>query len=74
MTSRECPAIERDECLNENWFVGLVDARDTIEAWRLDYETVRPHSGLDQTKAEFWESVPASCRFRGVIVLPSLLQ
>jgi putative transposase len=44
----------RDECLNENWFVSLADARDTIEAWRIDYNTIRPHSGLaDATPAEF---------------------
>lgn len=44
----------RDECLNENWFVSLVDAQETIEAWRIDYETARPHSGLaDRTPAEF---------------------
>ena len=44
----------RDECLNENWFVSLTDAQRTIEAWRLDYETARPHSGLaDRTPAEF---------------------
>ena len=44
----------RDECLNENWFVSLADAQETIEAWRVDYETARPHSGLaDRTPAEF---------------------
>jgi putative transposase len=44
----------RDECLNENWFVSLADARATIEAWRVDYETARPHSGLaDRTPEEF---------------------
>lgn len=37
----------RDECLNENWFLNLQDARDSIEAWRLDYNHVRPHSSLD---------------------------
>jgi putative transposase len=36
----------RDECLNENWFVSLNDAQRVIEAWHLDYETVRPHSRL----------------------------
>jgi putative transposase len=36
----------RDECLNEHWFVNLVDAKATIEAWRIDYNTVRPHSAL----------------------------
>jgi putative transposase len=37
----------RDECLNEHWFVSLADAKATIEIWRLDYNTVRPHSSLD---------------------------
>ncbi len=36
----------RDECLNQNWFVSLDDARRIIEAWRVDYNTVRPHSSL----------------------------
>ena len=42
----------RDECLNENWFLSLADARERIEAWRVDYNTVRPHSALgDRTPA-----------------------
>src|SRR5713226_5682615 len=36
----------RDECLNQNWFVDLREARKVIEAWRVDYNTVRPHSSL----------------------------
>jgi putative transposase len=36
----------REECLNEHWFLTLNDARETIEAWRLDYNQVRPHSSL----------------------------
>ena len=45
---------ERGECLNENWFVSLLDARRTIEAWRIDYNVARPHSGLDdRTPEEF---------------------
>ena len=36
----------RDECLNLHWFVSLADARRTIEAWRVDYNRVRPHSSL----------------------------
>lgn len=44
----------RDECLNESWFVSLAEAQATIEAWRLDYNAVRPHSGLaDRTPNEF---------------------
>jgi putative transposase len=29
----------RDECLNERWFTSLADARQTIEDWRIDYNT-----------------------------------
>ena len=48
----------RDECLNESWFVSLRDSRETIEAWRLDYNDVRPHSGLsDATPTAFAESL-----------------
>jgi putative transposase len=36
----------RDECLNENWFIDLQDARIKIEDWRTDYNQVRPHSSL----------------------------
>jgi putative transposase len=44
----------RDECLNESWFVSLADARETIEASRVDYNVARPHSGLaDRTPNEF---------------------
>lgn len=35
-----------DEYLNESWFVSLRDSRETIEAWRVRYNDVRPHSGL----------------------------
>jgi len=36
----------RDECLNEHAFSSLAEARGIIEAWRIDYNTVRPHSSL----------------------------
>lgn len=36
----------RDECLNQHWFLDLADARRTVEAWREDYNNVRPHSAL----------------------------
>ena len=36
----------RDEFLNENWFVDLRDAIDKAEAWRNDFNEVRPHSSL----------------------------
>ncbi len=44
----------RLECLNAHWFSTLDDARRTIEAWRTDYNDVRPHSSHDQmTPTEF---------------------
>jgi putative transposase len=44
----------RDECLNEHWFATLGEARQTIEAWRRDYNEVRPHSSLgNRTPQEF---------------------
>jgi putative transposase len=36
----------RDECLNENWFISLKNARDIIENWRIDYNEGRPHTSL----------------------------
>lgn len=49
----------RDECLNESWFVSLTDARETIEAWRVDYNVARPHSGLaGRTPEEFAKTLP----------------
>jgi putative transposase len=44
----------RDECLNVPWFDSLEEAQATIEAWRVDYNTERPHGALgQQTPAEF---------------------
>lgn len=44
----------RQECLNEHWFLTLADAREKVEAWRDDYNAVRPHSSLGNlTPAQF---------------------
>jgi len=37
----------RDECLNEEWFTDIHDARKKIENWRIEYNTERPHSSLN---------------------------
>jgi transposase InsO family protein len=42
----------RDECLNRHWFLGLADARRSVEAWRLDDQRARPHSALDYRSPE----------------------
>lgn len=36
----------RDECLNENWFINLQEAKQIIEKWREDYNQERPHTSL----------------------------
>ena len=38
----------RQECLNENWFLSLADARQKVEIWRREYNNERPHSALGQ--------------------------
>ena len=44
----------RDECLNVHQFLSLADARVKIEAWRVDYNQVRPHGSLGHlTPTEF---------------------
>ena len=44
----------RDECLNEHQFATLGQARLIIEAWRIDYNTDRPHQALEnRTPEEF---------------------
>lgn len=44
----------RDECLSENWFTNLEEAKEIIEKWRIDYNTKRPHSSLGRlTPSEF---------------------
>jgi putative transposase len=34
------------ECLNAHWFMSLADAREKLDAWRRDYNEVRPHSAI----------------------------
>ena len=36
----------RLECLNQHWFLDIDDPRAKIEAWRQDYNTVRPHGAI----------------------------
>jgi putative transposase len=51
----------RDECLNANVFVSLHDARQKIEAWRIDYNEHRPHGSLgDLTPQEFAEQAAST--------------
>lgn len=38
----------REECLDQHWFVSLEEARQVVEAWRIEYNTERPHRALGQ--------------------------
>jgi putative transposase len=51
----------RDECLNLHWFSSLDDARQVIEAWREDYNTVRPHSSLQGRTPRAWADQHKGC-------------
>lgn len=46
----------RDECLNEEIFLDLEDAKKKIEKWRRYYNEKRPHTALDfKTPKQFEE-------------------
>jgi hypothetical protein len=50
----------RDECLDLHWFLSLADARRITESWRIEYNTERPHSSLnDRTPEEFRRAMEA---------------
>ena len=45
--------LPKTECLNEEIFDSLADARRKLALWRYDYNNVRPHSSLgNKTSAE----------------------
>lgn len=57
----------RDECLNEEVFANLVEARTVIERWRLDDNHVRPHSAHGGLSPEAVRLNPAAGRLRNLI-------
>jgi putative transposase len=51
----------RDEFLNEHWFLSIAEAQVLGEAFRIDFNTVRPHSSLKNlTPEEFVTSLAGS--------------
>lgn len=42
----------RDECLNQHWFRNLSEAKEILEAWRLEYNKIRPHGSLENLTPE----------------------
>jgi putative transposase len=54
----------RDELLNETLFSSLAHAREALTEWRLDYNTIRPHSSLGNLPPAHYAklSAPPRCR------------
>ena len=51
----------RGECLDTHWFGTLAEAKDSIEAWRQEYNESRPHRALgERTPNEFAKGIAAS--------------
>lgn len=51
----------RDEFLNEHWFASIAEANVLGEAFRVDYNTTRPHSALNyRTPEEFVRALDGS--------------
>ena len=56
----------RAECLDTHWFSTLTVAKETIEAWRREYNESRPHRALgERTPSEFANEVAARRDFIG---------
>jgi putative transposase len=49
----------RDEFLNEHWFASLAEAQVLAEGFRIDFNTVRPHSALKNLTPEEFVTVRA---------------
>ncbi len=51
----------RAECLDTHWFGTLAEAKESIEAWRKEYNESRPHRALgERTPNEFVNEIAAS--------------
>jgi putative transposase len=65
----------RDECLNENWFVTMSQARRIIERWRIEYNEFRPHSALGYlTPAQYVSGLGRSTDERVLLTADSMSQ
>jgi putative transposase len=52
----------RDELLNETLFASLCQAREALSHWRIDYNTIRPHSSLGNLTPAAYASTPNTQR------------
>jgi len=44
----------REECLNQEWFLNMAEARWIVERWRRHYNQERPHSSLKYLPPDEW--------------------
>ena len=67
----------RDECLNQEWFLSLTEARIIIESWRKKYNRIHPHSNLGMLSpnmfAKLWQQTKQAVLGSGQAT-PSLRQ
>src|SRR5947207_6977086 len=54
----------RDELLNETLFTSLNHVREALAIWREDYNTVRPHSALDNLPPAIYAKLSAPVKQR----------
>ncbi len=52
----------RAECIDQNWFLPVEDARPKCEAYRHEYNHERPHSSIgNKTPIEFMKAISTTC-------------
>ncbi len=51
----------RTECPNAHWFMSLPDAREKVEAWRRDYNELRPYSAIGNKPPISLVNRPPAC-------------
>ncbi len=52
----------RAECIDQNWFLSVEDARLKCEAYRHEYNHERPHSSIgNKTPIEFMKAISITC-------------
>jgi transposase InsO family protein len=61
----------RDECLNREWFGSLLEAQVIIEAWRGEYNGLRPHSALGYRTPDEYAAQNGASRLRSGYALPA---
>ncbi len=56
------------QCLNMEWFRSRSEAKVIIEAWRKQYNQIRPHSSLEYlTPNEFIKTLPNTASQQAIL-------